>query len=66
MTLIDQIVRVLDYPALSGVKIEDYPDWDMGREPIPEAAQDVVLDVAAQMAAIEAAREILNPAPPLA
>jgi len=65
MTLIDQIVRVLDYPALHGVRFEDYPDWDMGREPIPAAAQDVVLDIAGQMAALEAAREILNPAPPL-
>ena len=59
MTLIDQIIHILNAPDAFGIPFEDYPDWDQGNEPIPEAAQDAVLETAGQLAAIQAARETL-------
>ena len=63
MSWLDRAILIIDFPELFGIKFEDYPDWEYGTEPLPVAAQDQVLDKAAQIAAILAAREMLHPTP---
>jgi hypothetical protein len=75
MSLIDRLVTILDFPEVFGLRFEDYLGYDQDLEPLPATAQDAVLDTAirieyldapANIAHLQVAREILNPAPPLA